>query len=137
MSALGLLSLDYLVAIYPMVVVITTHIMVQRFGYVPCMSGPLNKYLHFIIKEGNAGNSLIEAFATLVLLSQVKILNVFFTILTPTYLYNMNSTHGHPCVFYDPQTEYLSKQHLPYFVLAIAISFVFNFLPFLLICLYP
>ena len=31
---------------------------------------------------------------------------------------------------------YLSKQHLPYFMLAIAMSFVFNFLPFLLLCLY-
>ena len=31
----------------------------------------------------------------------------------------------------------MSKQHLPYFVLAIAMSFVFNFLLSLLICVYP
>ena len=136
MSALGVLSLDYLVAIYPMVAVILTYIIVQKFSYVSCLSGPLKKCLHMFIKEGNTGSSLIESFATFILLSYVKILNVTFNILTPTYLYNMNGTYGHPHVYYDPHTEYLSKQHLPYFVLAIVVSFVFNFLPFLLICFY-
>ena len=137
MSALGVLSLDYLVAIHPIVGVILTYIIVQKFSYMSCLSRPLKKCLHIFIKEGNTGSSLIEAFATFILLSYVKILNVTFNILTPTYLYNMNGTHGHPRVYNDPNTEYLSKLHLPYFVLAIAMSFVFNFLPFLLICVYP
>ena len=137
MSALGVLSLDYLVAIYPMLVVVLTYIIVQKFSYVSCLSGTLKKCLHIFIKEGNTGNSLIEAFATFILLSYVKILNVTFNILTPTYLYYMNGTYGHSHVYNDPNTEYLSKQHLPYFVLAIAMSFVFNLLPFLLICVYP
>ena len=137
MSALGVLSLDYLVAIYPMVAVVFTYVIVQKFSYVSCLSEPLKKCLHLFIKEGNTGSSLIEAFATFILLSYVKILNITFNILTPTYLYNMNGTHGHPHVYNDPHTEYLSKQHLPYFVLAIAMSFIFNFLPFLLMCVYP
>ena len=140
MSALSVLSLDYMVAIYPMVAVILTYIIVQKFSYVSSQSGTINKFnkcLHLFIKEGNTGSSLIEAFATFILLSYVKILNVTFNILTPTYLYNMNGTYGHPHVYNDPHTVYLSKQHLPYFILAIAMSFVFNILPFLLICVYP
>ena len=137
MSALGVLSLDYLVAIYPMVAVVFTYIMVQKFSYVSCLSGSLKKCLHIFIKERNSGSSLIESFATFILLSYVKILNVTFNILTPTYLYNMNGTYGHPHVYNDPHTEYLSKQHLPYFVLAIIMTFFFNFLPFLLICFHP
>ena len=137
MSALGVLSLDYLMAIYPMVAVVLTYIIVQKFSYVSCLSGPLKKCLHIFIKERNTGSSLIEAFATFILLSYVKILNVTFNILTVTYLYNMNGTYGHPHVYNDPHTVYLSKQHLPYFVLAIVMSFVFNFLPFLLICFHP
>ena len=136
-SALGVLSLDYLVAIYPMVAVVLTYIIVQKFSYVSCLSGSLKKCLHIFIKERNTGSSLIESFATFILLSYVKILNVTFNILTPTYLYNMNGTYGHPHVYNDPLTEYLSKQHLPYFVLAIVMSFVFNFLPFLFIFFYP
>ena len=137
MSALGVLSLNYLVAIYPMIAVIFTYIIVQRCSYISCLVRPLKKCLHIFIKKGNTGSSLIEAFATFILLSYVKMLNVTFNILTPTYLYNMNGTRGHPHVYNYPHTEYLSKQHIPYFVLAIAMSFVFNFLPFLLICLYP
>ena len=137
MSALGVLSLDYLVAIYPMVAVVLTYIIVQKFSYMYCLSGTLKKCLHIFIKEGNTGNSLIESFATFILLSYVKILNVTFNILTPTYLYNMNGTYGHPRVYNDPHTEYLSKQHIPYFVLAIAMSFIFNFMPFILIFFHP
>ena len=137
MSALAVLSLDYMVAIYPMVAVIFTYIMVQKFSYINCFTRTLNKFQYLFKKEWNVGKSLIEAFATLILLSQVKILNVTFNLLTPGFLYHMNGTHGHPHVYNDPSKEYLSKQHLPYFVLAIAMSFVFNFLPFLIICLYP
>ena len=136
-SILGILSLDYLVAIYPIVAIIFTYIIVQKFSYVSYLSMPFNKCLHLFKRDWNVGSSLIEAFATLILLSQVKILNVTFNILTPTYLYNMNGTYDHLRVYNDPYTVYLSKQHLPYFVLAIAMSFVFNFLPFLLICAYP
>ena len=137
MSALGVLSLDYLVAIYPMVAVVLTYIIVQKFSYVSSLSGPFKKCLHIFIKEGNTGSSLIESFATFILLSYVKILNVTFNILTPTFLYNINGTYGHPRVYNDPHTKFLSKQHLPYFVLAIVMSFVFNFLPFLLIFFHP
>ena len=38
-SALGILSLDYLVAIYPMVAVVLTYIIVQKFSHVSCLSG--------------------------------------------------------------------------------------------------
>ena len=91
--------------------------------------GLSKKRLHIFIKEGNSGNSLIESIAAFILLSYVKI-HINFDILTPTYLYNMNGTYGHPYVYNDPHTEYLSKQHLPFFVLAIVMGFVFNFLPF-------
>ena len=136
MSALGVLSLDYLVAMYPMVAVILTYIMVQKFSCISFLLRPFKKCLHLFVK-GDIGSSFIEAFATLILLSYVKILNVTFNILTPIYLYHMNGTYGHPHVYNDPHTEYLSKQHLPYFILAIVMSFIFNLIPFLLICLYP
>ena len=137
MSVLGVLSLDYLVAIYPMVTIILTYIIVQKFSYASCLGKPSKMCLYLLKTDRNIRNSLIEAFATLILLSQVKILNVSFNVLTPIDLYNINGTHGYPHVYNDPHTQYLSKQHLPYFVLAIVMSFIFNFLPFLLICLYP
>lgn len=136
MSALGVLSLDYLVAIYPMAAVLITYLVVQKLSYVTCLCRPLYKCRHLIKKEWNFGNSLIEAFATLLLLSNVKILNVTFNILKPTHLYYMNGTYHHPHVYNDPNTVYMSRQHLPFVILAFTMSFVFNFLPILLACLY-
>ena len=75
-SALGVLSLDYLVAIYPIVAVVFAYFIVQKFSYVSYLSRPLKKCLHIFIKEGNTGSSFIESFATFILLSYVKILNV-------------------------------------------------------------
>ncbi len=37
----------------------------------------------------------------------------------------------------DNSIPYLSKLHLPYFILALTMSFVFNIIPLLLLCLYP
>ena len=49
----------------------------------------------------------------------------------------MNGTYGHPRVYNDPHTKYLSKQHLLYFVLAVVMNLFFNFLPFLHIFFHP
>ena len=40
-------------------------------------------------------------------------------------------------LYYNGTTEYFSKQHLPYAVLAITVLLVFTLLPILLLCLYP
>ena len=135
-SALGVLSLDYLVAMYPISSVVITYFLVQKLSYVAWLSRPVYKYLQIFKKEWKVGNSLIEAFATLLLLSYVKILNVTVSIVMPVYLYGMNGTHDRIHVYNEPQMMYLSERHLPYFILAIAMSFVFNFLPILLMCLY-
>lgn len=136
MSALGILSLDYLVAICPIAAVLITYFVYQKFSYATCLSRPSLKFLHFFKKKWNVRNSLIEAFATLLLLSHVKILNVSFNILMPIYIYGMHGTMDYLHVLNDPPTVYLSKQHLPYVILAISMSFVFCFLPILLMCLY-
>ena len=90
MSVLGILSLNYLVVIYPMVTVI--------LSYASCLGKPSKVCQYLFRRDRNIGSSLIEAFATLILLSQVKILNVSFNVLTPIDHYNINGTHGNPHV---------------------------------------
>ena len=140
LSALQVLSLDYIVAVYPMILVLLTYLLVKlhdRFTLVVWMCRPINVCLRCFRKEWDVKNSLIGAFATLVLLSYVKILNVTAGILTPAYLYYMNGTHSSLYVFNDINTPYLSRKHLPYFITAILMSSIFNIIPLLLLCLYP
>ncbi len=49
----------------------------------------------------------------------------------------MNGSHSKFYVSIDIDMPYLSKTHLPYFILAPVMSFVFNIVPLLLLCLYP
>ncbi len=137
MSALQVASLDYIIAVYPMIMILITYgivILHDRFNLVIWLCRPL--YTCFR-KEWNIKSSLIGAFATMLLLSYVKILNVTSNILAPRYIYYMNGSQSKLYVSIDTDTPYLSKTHLPYFILALAMSFVFNIVPLLLLCLYP
>ena len=140
LSALQILALDYLVALYPMILVFLTYMLVYWHGrsqMVVYMCRPLYVCLHFFRKEWDIGNSLIEAFATLILLSYVKVMYISCSILASTSYYFMNTTESHSLVYADPSVEYLSSKHAPYFFLAIVMTIIFTILPLLLLCVYP
>ena len=140
LTALHVLILDYLVAVYPMVLVLLTYLFVkfdELFGLTTCLCWPVYKCLRHFRKELNIKSSLISAFATMLLLSYVKILNVTANILSTGYHYDMYGNYGHLYVYYDTNTLYLSREHLPYFMTAIAMSLIFNIIPLLLLCIYP
>ena len=140
LTSLQVLILDYLVAIYPMVLVLLTYLFVkfdERFRLTMWLCWPVNKCLRHFRKELDVKSSLISAFATMLLLSYVKILNVTANILSNGYHYDMYGNYGHLYVYYDTNTLYLSREHLTYFITAIAMSLVFNIIPLLLLCIYP
>ena len=140
LTALQVLMLDYLVAVYPMILVLLTYLFVkfdERFRLTTCLCWPVYKCFRYFRKELDIKSSLISAFATMLLLSYVKILNVTANILSNGYHYDMYGNYGHLYVYYDTNTLYLSRKHLPYFMTAIAMSLVFNIIPLLLLCIYP
>ena len=82
--------------------------------------------------------SLIEAFATFIVLSNIKILGVCFDLLIPTRGYDESGSKlDMHFLYYDANIGYFSSEHLPFAVLALLIGFVFVLLPFLLLLLYP
>ena len=86
----------------------------------------------------NIRTSLIDAFATFILLSCVKFLSVSFDLLVPARLYDIHGkTIGTKYLFYDGTIEYFGKEHLPYAILAIIMLLVFVVFPCLLLCLFP
>lgn len=82
-------------------------------------------------------NSIINAFATFILLSYTKFIRVSITILTPSNVYNINGSVVEQTVNFDPKTEYFSHDHLPYAALAVIILATFGAIPPLLLLLYP
>ena len=142
MTTIQVFSLDYLLGVYPLFLIIVIFVFVKLhdqcnvvvFCWRPCHT----LYTRFSNKL-NIKNSLIQAFSTFILLSYVKILNVTFDILTPGkhYLKPDGSEVDTQYWYYNGSLEYFGKDHIPYAVLAILMSLIFNVLPLALLILYP
>ena len=140
-STLQVLSLDYIIAAYPLALIILTYTLVtlhyHDFRLVVCLWRPFLKCCIHFRRQWNIQSSLVDTFATFLLLSYVKFLSVSFDILAPTFMYNKWDRHVGTVLYYDGSVEYFGRDHLPYAVLAITVLLVFTILPILLLCLYP
>lgn len=80
---------------------------------------------------------VIDAFATMLVLSYVKILNISFELLLPAPLVDESGVRKDTVVYYSGDLKYFGAQHLPYAILAILMSLTFNILPLVVLTLYP
>ena len=140
-STLQVLSLDYIIAAYPLALIILTYTLV-RLHYHNCtlvvwLWRPFIGCFARCRRQWDIQNSLVDSFATFLLLSYVKFLSTSFDILMPNFSWDIESTVQPPVVYYDGTIGYFGKEHLPDALLAIAVLLVFTFLPILLLCLYP
>ena len=140
MTTLQILALDYAIAVYPLLLIIFTYFLVEMHDHnvriMVWLWKPFHAYFVCFRKKSNVKGSLINAFATFLLLSYVKFLHTSFTFLFPVNVYNI---HGRSkrYLFYDGTVEYFGPEHLPFAILAVAVVLVFNIFPLLLLLLYP
>ena len=140
-TTLQVLSLDYIIAAYPLVLIILTYTLVTLHYYncrlVVWLWRPFLRCCIRFQRQWDIRNSLVDAFATFLLLSYVKFLTVSFDILTPTTVWDSSGKIQPTVLYYNGTVKYFSKEHLLYAVLAITVLLVFVLLPILLLCLYP
>ena len=141
MTTVQALALDHAIAVYPLVLITITYLLVELhdhdFKIIVWLWKPFHKCFSRLRREWNIKLSLIDAFATFLLLSFVKFTNVSFDLLVPIRVYNIHGEQLSTYLFYDGTTEYFGKEHLPYAILAVVVLIVFNIFPLLLLCLYP
>ena len=141
MSTLQVLSLDYLIALFPIFMIAITFLMVKlydRFKLVQYFCRPIVRLAALLSKlKRDLNVSLIETFGTFILLSYVKVLNSSLSILIPVNVKNMTGHTVSMNVYYNGSLEYFGHDHLPYAVLAVFMFIIFNLMPLLLLCLYP
>ena len=137
-----ILSLDYIVALYPFLLIFMTYVLVtaydKQYRLVVWMWRPVQRCVQRHRNTWNIRTSLIEIFATFILFSYVKILGVSVQILAFTSTQDVagNKLNNYYTIF-DGTIKYFGSAHLPYALLAIIISSVFVVLPFLLLAVYP
>ena len=140
MSIIQIMCLDYAVAVYPLLLILLTYMLFKLHEICDVVQScfkPLVWLCAYFNHQWNASNSLIEAFATFIMLSYVKIINTSFDILMPVQVHNVTGQVVGLYTYYNGSLEYLGRDHLPYAVLAIFMFTTFNLVPFLLLCLYP
>ena len=141
MNILQILALDYIIAAHPLFLIAITYTLVELHDHncniVVFLWKPFLRCFARFRRQWDIRTSLIESFASFLLLSYVNFLSVSLNFLLPVYVYNVHGESLEPYLYYDATIEYFGKQHLPYAILAIVVLIIFNILPLLLLCLYP
>ena len=140
-TTLQAFALDYLIAFYPLLLILITlaafKLHSQGYRIVNLVWYPFNKCLSTIKKDQNKKSSMINVFATFLLLSYGRIMSVSYYLIIYTTVVNVRGEVVGRYLYYDPSYEFLGKEHLPYGILALLLSTCFNVLPLLLLLFYP
>ena len=139
LKTLQVISLDYMIAVYPMLLMVLAYILVELHGYgcrpVLFLWKPFHKIFAQFRREWNIQTSLIDAFASFFLLSIMKLFSVSFDFLIPTTLYISTGESIGYYLYYDPNIKYMKNEHLYFALLALIVLLLFIFLPLSLLVL--
>ena len=141
MTTIQALSMDYIIAIYPLALLGLVYVFVELHDrgcrLILCLWRPFHYCFSRFRRQWDIRTSLVDAFATFLLLSYMKLLSVSIDLLAPTIVYDI---HGKPLpkvyLYYDGSTEYFGRQHLPFGIIALLMLLIFTLSPLLLLCLY-
>ena len=146
-SPLQVVSLEYTVAFYPLLLTVIAYICVQLHArdcrvmvclwsvFCKCFSSCRRRWG----RQWDPAASLIHIFTAFLLLSYSKILFVSLQLLSYTQLYVPTGGVLDPPrrVYHDPSLEWFGSKHLPFALLAIFVLCIFVLFPALVLLLYP
>ena len=143
-GTLQTLSLDIVVGIYPLLLMVLSYVLIdlydRNFRLLVILWKPFKIIFSLFHRNWEIRTSVIDAYATFFLLSNVKFLSISLDLLAPVKVYQLSSSNDFNYtwqLYYDASVPYFSEAHLPYAILAICILFFFVLLPVLLLILYP
>ena len=136
-----IIALEYIVAIYPLVLLLIFFALITAYErgvrVVVCILRPFHQFSARFRRQWDIKHSVIDGFASFILLSHMKILYTSSYLLYATNVYDI---HGHwkgKYLLIDPSIAYFSAGHLPYAICAVLLLIVVVVLPLVLLLLYP
>ncbi len=141
LTTLQVLALDYLVAVYPLLLVVLTYILIQLHArgciIVVFLWMPFQKLYSKYQRQFGLNSSIVDIFASFLVFSSNRFLITTLDLLSPTSVYDVNGTDLGLYLYYDATYEYFGREHRPYGVLGILTGTIFVLLPTILLLLYP
>ena len=143
-GTLATLSLDFGVAVYPLILVAVTYVLVRLYDKkckpLVALWKPFQIFFGIFKNNWEFQTSLIDSFSTFFFLSNMKFLSVCFDILVPVQVHQFTDARfvNHTWrLYYDATVPYFEGSHFYYSMLAILAFFLFVLLPVLILLLYP
>ena len=141
LTTLQIIALDYLVAIYPLFLLICFYVLVTAYdkGFRPLifLCRPFRSCKKKLRGKWYIKRTIKDTFITFLLLSYIKLINTSFLLLTSTVIHDEYGKRLGRFLFVDARIKVMSPQHLPYAILTISTLLLLIVMPALLQLLYP
>ena len=139
------LVLDLIVGVYPLVLIAITYLIIKLYDanctILMKLWKPCERLSTRMKSNWNLRTSTLDAFASFLLLSNVKFLSACTNILIPVQVISsdpfFNQSSSSWRMYYNASIEYFGPKHCPYAITAIMVLVIFVLLPTLLLLLYP
>ena len=139
-NVLELMALDYLIAVYPMVVTVIAFFILQMyyhgFGPVKIMCRPFQRVFANFRQSWNLHTTLIDAFVTFFILSTTKILHVSVSVLVSVRLLDPEGNKLDLVWYEDASIKFFDSYHRQYGFVAIIAITVLIIIPIALLMIY-
>ena len=139
-TSLQAAAIEQSIGLYPLVLLCFMYSVVKLHDRGNRVFVVLWKPFHILLsrfrQKLNLKSSLIDTFATFILLSYIKIGITAFYILTPTQLWSPDGSYEW-VVYYDPSIVYFGPSHIAYAIITLILSFMILVVPVILLFLYP
>ena len=141
MKTISLIALEYVIAIYPLLLIVVIYAFVAAYNYdvrpVTWLCRPVYHCSIRFKNSWNPKNSLVDAIAAFLLLSYTKLILTSIKLLRYTHLYDKDGYPESTSVYYDGTMNAYTGEHLGYAFIAVFVLIVFATLPPLLLILFP
>ena len=141
LNTMQLIALDYLVAVYPLLLLACFYMLVTAHDkgcrLLVSLWRPFFWCTARLRQQWNIRHSIINAFATFLLLSHIKFLNTSMDLLTPTQIRDEYGAWVGYFLYTDATIRFMGHQHKLYAILAILVILVVIMFPLLFLLLYP
>ena len=132
-NGLRMWSLLYVAVMYILLLIVITYILIELHAnncrFLVCIWRPIHKYYVKIHRNVAPQTTLIDAFATALILSYSRLMFISLVLLRPTPMYTPDGVTSKVVLYIDGSIDFLSAHHLPFVFLGIAIITTFNIIP--------
>ena len=140
LNTMQVFALDYLIAVYPLFLLVCFYALVAAHDRGYRLSERLWRPFLWcsarIRQQWNIRHSLIDAFASFIMLSFIKLVSTSGSFIVGTRIFDIHGAQIGYFMYYDATVEFMGREHLPYFIIAVTVLLTAILFPLLLL-LYP